>query len=201
MDAAEKLMTVEEFYHWGLQDEYENKHLELVRGRPVIQPLPDRRHGFVCGRLGSLLCEYVRSVRTGYVCLGAGFIAGRNPDSVYGPDIAWFRKNLPFKDIPNTWDDKPPFFVAEVLAHEESLDYLLMKTADYLRIGVAEVWIAEPEARTITVHRPGQAPVTRSMADEVVSPEVLPGFRCSVADVYSLAAERLRFEPRRGGVV
>jgi Uma2 family endonuclease len=136
MDAGSGLMTAEEFYTWGCQPEYEDKHLVLVRGRPLVMPLPDPRHGVLCANLCYFINEHIRGRRMGYVCMGAGFIAARNPDTVYGPDLALYDKHLRFEDIPDEYDDIPPRFIAEVRAFYEEMDYLLAKTADYLSIGV-----------------------------------------------------------------
>src|SRR4051812_44755664 len=120
-------MTVEEFHEWSGRPEYDDKHVELVRGRPVVMSLPDPRHGFVCSNLCWLLGNYTRERRQGYICLGAGFIAERNPDTVYAPDIALYARTLHYDELTETWGEIPPKLVVEVRAHEETIAYLLDK--------------------------------------------------------------------------
>ncbi len=182
-------MNVGEFYEWSSRPEFDHKHVELVRGKPVVMPLPDAPHGRVCAALGYLLHPRNHG-GCGYLCLGAGFIAGRNPDSVYAPDVAFYAGSCRYEDVPDRWSDTPPRFIAEVRQVAEELDHLSAKTADYLRIGVAEVWIAEPLVRRITVHRPGQVPVALSGESELRCESVFPQFRCRVRDVFSLPSRR-----------
>ena len=70
---------------------------ELVRGRVVSMPVPDRRHGYVCLRVGQLLSAFVEKHDVGRVMSNdSGIITGRDPDSVRGADIAFYSfKRLP----------------------------------------------------------------------------------------------------------
>jgi Uma2 family endonuclease len=189
MQGPPALMTVEEFYTWSCQEEYDDLHVELARGRPVVQSLPDQMHGAVCGTLGFHLGQYVRERRRGYVCLGAAFIVQRNPDTVYAPDVGVYDKSVRYEDLSDTWTEDTPAFIAEVLQHGESLDYLLSKAADYLACGVKEVWIAHPVERWISIHRPG-APAARLSGEDVLqSAQTLPGFRLPVSSVFTLPCE------------
>jgi Uma2 family endonuclease len=46
------------------------------------------------------------------------------------------------------------------------------------------VWLVDPEDRTVTVFRKGQEPIFLEETDELTGLDVLPDFRCSVADFF-----------------
>jgi Uma2 family endonuclease len=183
-------MTVKEFYDWSCQAEYENKHVELVRGRLVVMDLPDPKHGIVCANLGFHLGEWCHQGRTHYSCLGAGFIVERDPDTVYAPDIAVYFGTPRLEVLPDEWTDDPPHFIVEVRQYAEVMEYLLTKAADYHRIGIAEIWIADPVAYEVSVHRRGEKPTIRGRSDVLASDDVLPGFTCKVADIFRLPGDK-----------
>ena len=52
--------------------------------------------------------------------------------------------------------------------------------------GVALVWLADPEDRSVTIHRPNEFPKVLDETDELTGDGVLPDFRCRVADLFTL---------------
>jgi hypothetical protein len=74
---------------------------ELVRGRVVREPRLGVRHGAVQAELASLLISHVRESDAGTVLTESGVILSRDPDTVRGPDVAFYaRGRLP--DPPTT---------------------------------------------------------------------------------------------------
>ena len=47
----------------------------------------------------------------------------------------------------------------------------------------ALVWVADPDARTVTVHGPDRVPRVLGVGDHLDGGEVLPGFRVAVAEL------------------
>lgn len=93
------LLTAEGFFDWACHPENDDKIVELVRGRPRVTPLPDRRHGVVCSLAGSFLGEFVRKRRHGYACFGAGIVLQRNPDTVRCPDVSVFEETKAYHEL------------------------------------------------------------------------------------------------------
>jgi hypothetical protein len=62
--------------------------------------------------------------------------------------------------------------------------------------GVEMVWLIDPEARTVTVYRPDQGPHLLEEADELTGEDVLPGFRCRVADFFVLPGDQPEQAPK-----
>ena len=51
------------------------------------------------------------------------------------------------------------------------------------------VWLVDPEGRSVTVYRPGQLPQVVEEDEELTGGDVLPQFRCQVADIFFLPGE------------
>ncbi len=67
---------------------------ELIQGRVVSMTVPDRRHGYVCARALRILGDFVDVHNVGRVlCNDSGVITERDPDTVRGAGVAYYRKN------------------------------------------------------------------------------------------------------------
>ena len=82
-----ELMTAEEFLHLNDGGAY----TELVRGRIVEMNRPYTAHGYFLARIIFLFQQFVHEHDMGRVVGGdAGVVTERNPDTVRGPDIAFY---------------------------------------------------------------------------------------------------------------
>src|SRR5690242_13958204 len=64
---------------------------ELVRGRIVRMPMPDRRHGYVCGNAYYHFREFVVGQDLGRVMTNdSGVLTERGPDTVRGADVCYY---------------------------------------------------------------------------------------------------------------
>jgi Uma2 family endonuclease len=81
-----------------------------------------------------------------------------------------------------------PDLAVEVISPKDLAYEVEEKIAEYTRAGFPLLWVANPKSRTVTVYRLGQRPVVFTAADELTAEEVLPGFRCKVADFFSAPA-------------
>jgi len=90
------------------------------------------------------------------------------------PDVCVRRADAPSEQIVRT----PPLLCVEVLSPEDTVARTRARVRDYLEMGVAEVWVIDPVARTATVcsgptsveHNSGElkvphTPVTVALAD------------------------------------
>jgi Uma2 family endonuclease len=58
------------------------------------------------------------------------------------------------------------------------------KVLEYLSAGVALVWVINPEARNVHIHRQDGTVARLRDVDELSGENVIPGFRCPVADFF-----------------
>ncbi len=47
------------------------------------------------------------------------------------------------------------------------------------------VWVVDPASRAVTVHRSGAGPLTLTERDTLDAPDLLPGFRIPIADLFA----------------
>jgi len=73
--------------------------------------------------------------KKGYVvCNDSGVVL--EPDTVRGPDVAYYEDAKQFDDLPEKWGDTTPRLAVEVLSPNDLADYILRKIDDFLRSGV-----------------------------------------------------------------
>jgi Uma2 family endonuclease len=176
--ASEPLLTAEEFARRPDPGYPE----ELKHGKVIAMPPPGARHGFVCARAAFLLQRFLEDHDLGRVFSNdAGVITERGPDSVRGPDIAFYSyAKLPKGPLPVGYPEVPPDLVFEVLSPDDRWPKVLAKVAEYLGAGVAVVGVLNPARRTLHLFD-GEALVRiLDEADELTLPALLGDFRVTV---------------------
>jgi Uma2 family endonuclease len=114
-----------------------------------------------------------------------GIILRRNPDRVVGADAAFIlTASLPVRRSDEGYLETIPEIVVEVRSKNDSRREILDKCDEYHRAGVREVWVIDPDARTLAAHAAdGSVRVIRE-ADAVTS-ELLPGFSVPAAALFA----------------
>jgi Uma2 family endonuclease len=161
---------------------------ELDNGRLIIMAPPGDVHGAVEANLTADLKTQGERKGLGKVrCGEVGIVLWRNPDRVVGADVVFIAKSsLPLRLSPEGYLETIPHLVVEVRSPNDSQPEVDRKVQDYLRAGVHVVWVADPQAQTVTACRRGQEPQVFAAADTLTAPDVLPGFQVQVQDVFQL---------------
>lgn len=189
-DVAVQKMTAEEFYEFVHRPENADKWFELVRGEVIELPPPLKKHGIICSNIVFALVSHARQQRKGYVTSNdSGVILERFPDTVRGPDVAYYEDAQAFAEVHPKYGEVSPRLAVEVLSPSDRADRVLRKIMDYLRSGVEIVWLADPEMKIVTIHRPDIGPQMLQGEQEITAEPVLPGFRCRLADFFHLPGE------------
>jgi Uma2 family endonuclease len=178
-----RLLTATEFAQ--LPQPEDGSQQELVHGIVITLPPPSFYHGQVCSRIDHTLGAFIDAQRLGWITSNdSGVILARNPDTVRGPDLAfWSRERMP--EPPRIgYPDIPPDLVVEVLSPSDVFSQILRKVQQYLRAGTRVVWVVVPEDRSVTVCRAGQDQIILGNGDTLRSDDVLPGLSCLVADLF-----------------
>ncbi len=190
-----KLLTAEEFYEWANQPENREKACELERGEIVEMSRPGKLHGFVCANVAGILRNYVIQRKKGYVCSNdTGVIVARNPDTVRGPDVLLFEDAARFEEIEIRYGERPPVLAIEVLSPNDTAGKLSRRVREQFRFGTRLMWVLDPDARNVIVYRPGkEAGIAEDYIveenEELTGDDVLPDFRCRVAEFFSLPGQ------------
>ena len=176
------MMTVDEFLVANLP---EGKS-ELVRGEVRLTPPPGASHGLAAANLFLLLGVYVKEQRLGYVFGDSvGYELVRFPHTVRVADGSFVRGDrIPAEGIRGILFKFPPDLAIEVLSPSETATSLEEKVRDYATAGTPLIWIVDPMRRTIMTI-PADAPVSwLAEGDTLAGGSVIPGFSCSVAEVF-----------------
>jgi len=180
-------MTADEFFDWGHRPENRDRRFELERGQVIELPLGGERHGFVCANACRLLLAYAFERRQGYALSnGTGLILERDPDTVRGPDVVLYTATRRFDELRSRFPAEPPTLAVEVLSPDDRWPEATRRVTDFLRHGIVVVWLVDPDAKAVAVHRADQSPLVFEGGDEWTWEEVLPGFRCRAADLFHL---------------
>ena len=76
-----------------------------------------------------------------------------------------------------------PELAVEVVSSETAL-HLEQKVTTYLETGSRAVWVAYPEQRTVWRHLPSGVSQHLKEGDYLEEPDLLPGFRVAVAQLF-----------------
>jgi Uma2 family endonuclease len=179
--ATKTLVTAEEFERMEFPEK-----AELVRGEVVEMTNPAPDHGQICSNVSELLMAWSPRRSKGRVLTNDSRVqTGHNPDTVRGPDVFFIANDrLPPGGLTNRSLQVPPDLAVEVFSPSDRWRRVHEKVGDYLAAGVREVWVLHLRRREVHVFRPDEAPVTLADNAELTT-DVLPGFRCKVADFFA----------------
>lgn len=175
-------ITAEEF--WCLPDH--GKRRVLVQGEVIETMPPGGRHGVIASEVTTCLRNWAKSGAGGCVGVESGFILQRNPDTVRGPDVFYVRAaRIPVSGIPEGYWELAPDVAIEVVSPHESADEVREKIRDYLAAGTQLVWVLYARTQEVLVHTPDGLARTYTRDDVLEAFDLLPGFRCAVAEFFA----------------
>ena len=165
----------------------EGKRAELVRGDLIVMTPAGGRHGQVAHKVGLLVGNHVLDRNLGRVFAAeTGFLLRRDPDTVRAPDVAFVAADrLEAHDIPPGFPELAPDLVVEVVSPNDSDTAVRTKVDDWLGAGTRLVWVIDPEARSVTAHRPAHPAEVFLESDTLVGAPVLSDFRVRVRDLFT----------------
>lgn len=120
---------------------------EIIDGVHYVTPLPGLPHQYVAGKLYDALLHYLDREPIGWLFFSPSDIA-LAPDTIVQPDVMVFpRRN---DQLPRDWASAGlPMLVVEVISPSSSSRDRILKRLRYQRAGIAEYWIADPEAQLV----------------------------------------------------
>ncbi|MBL8821272.1 MAG: Uma2 family endonuclease [Planctomycetia bacterium] len=181
VSAPVRLITAEEF-----AQQYSDHHAELDKGKVVETVMPWILHGVVCANMARHLGNFVEEHRLGRIATNDSWvITRRNPDSVRGPDVAWYSyQSLPAGKVADGLLEAVPELAIEIRSPSNSWQELLAKSSEYLQAGVKVVMILDPEKSAATLFRDAELPQTLHNGDSITIPDLLPGFSIPLSKVF-----------------
>jgi Uma2 family endonuclease len=176
-----RAVTYEE---WLLMPEVQDATEEVVNGEIRIMPPAKWKHAMIIERLRAALDKQLDERRFLTLVTQFGLIIRKSPLTSRVPDLAVFElSSIVEKD---GYIHSAPQLVVEVLSPANTRREREEKLGDYSSIGVPEVWVVSPEARTVEVLclRDGYLRIAQILSQGILAPENLPGVRVPVADIW-----------------
>lgn len=189
------VVTSEEFVHHPAA----NERTELVRGRIRMMSPASPVHGLVSARISHLLVMHVEHHRVG-ACFAdsTGYALPNLANTVRAPDASFVRADrLPKEGVGYGFFNLAPDLAVEVLSPSESTTDIADKLSDYRIAGTALVWVIDPQSRTVTVIAHSRLARTLTVTDQLTGGKVLPGFECTVSELFEGLAP-MPGQPGRG---
>jgi Uma2 family endonuclease len=158
-----------------------NKY-EVVDGELVVSPV-GFRHELIVAKVIAVLSRFVEEHRVGRVV---------GPDALYvlpsgnrrGPDGSFLAAERLAALPPGTvFPEVAPDLAVEVLSPSDRMKRVLDKVGEYLDAGVRMVWLIDPAKQQAAVYRTATEVRYVDAAGELDGEDVLPGFRCRLADL------------------
>jgi Uma2 family endonuclease len=164
-------------------DLHSDKEYEVVAGQPEEKIMGGARHGGVGARLIGRLVGHVEAHQLGGVYgPDTTFQIGENQRI---PDVAFVAATrFPVEGEPEGIWPMAPDLAVEIILPYDLYERVISKVEEYLASGVRQVWLISPEHKTITIYASPTHTTILTEADDLVSEELLPGFRCRIADLF-----------------
>lgn len=162
---------------------------ELVDGEVIEMPPVGAVHGLITGRICSRIAHHVDRHGGGEVLVGdVGFVLRLpyDPERVRAADVALVsREKLAEGRLPEGFLAGAPDLAVEVLSPTDNPVEIHQKVRDYLEAGSRLVWVAAPQAKTVTVYRPdGSARLLREH-ETLDGEDVLPGLSIPLVELFA----------------
>jgi Uma2 family endonuclease len=171
-------MTAEQF---DALPEEDGRKWELLDGELIEVSSATPKHNRIMGRLYKLLDTFAEQKKLGAVLMETDLAVRANtrlrPDMGFFSAETWRTVDIevvPVKQIPD--------IAVEIISPSETATTINRKVDAYLKWGVQEVWLIDPEIRTLFVHTLTGA---QSLSEGAfLTSEFVPGWRLQIADLF-----------------
>jgi Uma2 family endonuclease len=175
------LLTAEEFAR-----QYRGERVELVKGVVKELPMAFPKHGMICATICYLLLDHALKHALGRVMSNDSFTKTEShPDTVRGPDVSFYSyERLPRGEVPDGLLSVQPDLAVEVRSPSNSWSAIFTKVGEYLEAGVRAVLVLDSVTLTASVYRQHEFQQIFHNGDDLVLPDVLPGFAVPVRRLF-----------------
>jgi Uma2 family endonuclease len=175
-----KTVTYEE---WLLMPEVQDAVEEVVNAQIRIMPAPEWSHGEIIDVVHGLIRPQVDERVAKVVAAPFGLVIRRAPLNVRVPDLSVFKRDTIV--VEDGYVHSAPQLV-EVVSVSDTKATIEEKLADYSALGVPEVWLVSPEARTVEVLYLEDGRLRRELllAGDVLTPKHFPTVKVEIAAIW-----------------
>lgn len=154
---------------------------EIVDGEKEVK-MAGAKHGEIGANITGELFGYLKTNKIGKVySSNTTFQIGSNERM---PDVAFVSaERIPPEGAPSSKWEIAPDLAVEVISPNDVWEKVSAKVDDYFAAGVRQVWlVSQPQQQVMIYDSPTQIRVVT--ANDDLTSEVLPGFKCRVADLF-----------------
>ena len=171
-------MTAEQF---DALPEEEGRKWELLDGELIEVSSATPRHNRILARLLATLHRFVDARKLGAVLPETDLAVKAN--TRLRPDFGFFSaETWQTVDLDRVPVIQTPDIAVEIIFPSETATTINRKVDAYLKWGVHEVWLIEPEIKTLFVHT--LAGAQRLSEGAYLTSEFVPGWRLQIADLF-----------------
>ena len=180
MTVDTRLFTAEELLR--LPDD--GSRYELVQGELRKMSPSGSEHSRIALLIGGSLLAHVTKHRLGAVFgADAGFLLGRDPDTLRSPDCSFVSSERYVKT--KAYFPGAPDLAVEVMSPFDLASEVNFKTSQYLQAGTRAVVVVDPDKRIVYVHRSSGTDVVTKIADNVLEvDDVVPGWKMPLTEIF-----------------
>ena len=168
----------------------DDAYYEVVDGEVYRMPNNGMEHGVRGMRLAAPLTMYIYRHNLGEVLHpDTRYVLAEDEEGIRrmrGPDLSFIRRErMPLPPYPPGFVRLIPDLIVEVRSPHDTFSELRRRINDFLEAGTRLAWLVGPLKRTVTVFAPDREPRTLDAAAELDGEGVVPGFRLSVAAIFT----------------
>ncbi|HEY2015339.1 MAG TPA: Uma2 family endonuclease [Bryobacteraceae bacterium] len=171
-------MTAEQF---DALPEEEGRKWELLDGELIEVSSATPKHNRILGRLFRMLDTFVETHKLGVVLLETDLAVRANtrlrPDFGFFSAETWLTVDIEKVPVVQT-----PDVAVEILSPSETATTINRKVEAYLKWGVQEVWLIDPEIRTLFVHTLVGA--QRLSEGAFLTSSLVPGWQLQISELF-----------------
>ncbi len=158
---------------------------ELVQGRIIKMDYTGDEHGLMESDISWHLINFNKKHKLGWVLTGeVGVYTQHNPDTVRAADIVF----VSYKRLPAPTGKAlavAPELIVEITSPGDRWREMRSKLEEYFTIGVEQVWIVEPEKRSVLIFR-SSTDLSKFSAPAVLKGEgFLKGFELPLSELFN----------------
>jgi Uma2 family endonuclease len=172
------LLTAEQF---DALPEEEGRKWELLDGELIEVSSATPKHNRILGRLFRMLDTFVETHKLGVVLLETDLAVRANtrlrPDFGFFSAETWLTVDIEKVPVVQT-----PDVAVEILSPSETATTINRKVEAYLKWGVQEVWLIDPEIRTLFVHTLVGA--QRLSEGAFLTSSLVPGWQLQISELF-----------------
>ena len=164
--------------------------VELVDGT-LVEKAMGQRESRIAGELIYLLISYMKQHDIGWVSCPDGMARMRG-GNVREPDVSVFPWSMypdgvmPREKVASV----APQLAVEVLSESNTVAEIAKKLREYFASGTTLAWVIDPEKCVAKVYTSAATFTTLDEVGILDGGEVVPGFRCPLADLYAAGEQR-----------